>query len=126
MTTIGPSLVITGQITSQEDITVHGRVNGQIQMDDGALVVAPTGHVDADVQGHQVMVHGTMAGNVLATGRVELTDTAEVTGTLTTPAVVLRDGAMFNGLIEVDRKSPAGKPKPARAATAAEPAKSAT
>jgi cytoskeletal protein CcmA (bactofilin family) len=118
MTTIGPSLVITGQIASQEDITVHGRVNGQIQMDDGALVVAPTGHIDADVQGHQVMVHGTMAGNVLATGRVELTDTAQVTGTLTTPAVVLRDGAMFNGLIEVDRKSPAGKPRPAAAKSA--------
>lgn len=108
MTTIGPSLVISGQISSQEDITVHGRIKGQIQMDDGALVVAPTGHVDADVQGHQVRVHGTVAGNVLATGRVELTDTAEVTGSITTPAVVLRDGALFNGNIDVDRQQRPG------------------
>jgi cytoskeletal protein CcmA (bactofilin family) len=125
MTTIGPSLVITGQISSQEDITIHGRINGQLQMDDGALVVAPTGHVEADVQGHQIVVHGTLAGNVLASGRVELTDTAEVTGSITTPAVVLRDGATFNGLIDVDRKPAGGtaKGRPGAGARAASPAK---
>jgi cytoskeletal protein CcmA (bactofilin family) len=125
MTTIGPSLVITGEMTSQEDITVHGRVNGQIQMDGGVLLVAPTGHVDADVQGEQVTIHGTLAGNILATGRVELTATADVTGTLTTPAVVLREGATFNGTIEVDRKALSGKARgasmPAQAAAPAAP-----
>jgi cytoskeletal protein CcmA (bactofilin family) len=104
MTTIGASLIITGEITSQEDITIHGRVKGQIRMDKGALMVAPKGSVDAEVQGTHVTIHGTMAGNVLATDRLELTPTSDVTGTITAPAVVLQDGATFNGIIDMERK----------------------
>ena len=105
MTTIGASLIVTGDITSQEDITIHGCVKGQIRMDKGALLVAPNGLVDADVQGTHVTIHGTLAGNVLAMDRVELTPTADVTGTLTAPALVMQDGATFNGTIDMERKA---------------------
>ena len=104
MTTIGPSLTITGDITSQEDMTVHGKVNGQITMQQGALVVAPTGTADANVQGSKITVHGKIAGDVAATERVELTGTANVTGTITTPSLVLQDGALFNGIIDMSGK----------------------
>lgn len=103
MTTIGPSLIITGEMTSQEDVTIHGQVKGQINMKDGALLVAPKGNVDATVQGTRVTIHGTVAGQVAATERIELTNTANVTGTLTTRSVVLQDGATFNGTIEMNR-----------------------
>jgi cytoskeletal protein CcmA (bactofilin family) len=112
MTTIGPSLLITGEVTSQEDITVHGTVKGHINMEGGALRVAQQGHVDAEVHGSSVTIDGALDGSVTAAGRVELTPSAKVTGTLTTPAVVLHDGAVFNGLIDMDRqargKNPAG------------------
>ena len=114
MTTIGPSLIITGEITSREDITIHGRVKGHVRMDSGALLVAPTGGVDANVLGTHVTIHGTVAGDVAATERIELTPTAAVSGTLTTPAVVLHDGATFNGVVDMDRS--AKKRKPAHAA----------
>lgn len=103
MTTIGPSLQITGEITSQEDVTVHGHIKGQIRMNEGALLVAPKGHVDAEVEGARVTIHGTLAGNVVAADRIELTPTAEVTGTLTTTTVILQEGAMFNGIIDMER-----------------------
>ena len=112
MTTIGPSLQITGEITSQEDITVHGRINGQIKMQLGALLVAPKGHVDAEVAGARVTIHGTLAGNVVASDRIELTATADVTGTLTTTSLVLQDGAIFNGLIDMERKAKTAKTQP--------------
>jgi len=112
MTTIGPSLLITGEVTSQEDITVHGTVKGQIHMEGGALRVAQQGKVDADVRGSSVTIDGALDGSVTAAGRVELTPHARVNGTLTTPSVVLHDGATFNGLIDMDRaakgKNPAG------------------
>ncbi len=110
MTTIGASLLITGEITSQEDITIHGRVKGQIRMVEGSLLVAPKGGVDADVEGARVTIQGTLAGNVVAAERIELTPTAEVSGTLTTCAVVMHDGATFNGLIDVDRQTVKGAP----------------
>jgi cytoskeletal protein CcmA (bactofilin family) len=113
MTTIGPSLTITGDITSQEDMTVHGKINGQITMQQGALVVAPTGNADANVQGAKITVHGKIAGDVAATEKVELTSTANVTGTITTPSLVLQDGAMFNGIIDMSGKKAAKSGKPA-------------
>jgi cytoskeletal protein CcmA (bactofilin family) len=103
MTTIGPSLIITGEMTSQEDVTIHGRVKGQIHMNAGALLVAPTGTLDAEVKCAKVTVHGTLAGNVEASDRVELTPTANVTGNLTMPALVLQEGATFSGSIKMER-----------------------
>ena len=105
MTTIGVSLVINGQVTSREDITIHGRVKGEISMEAGALLVAPTAKVDARVRATRLTVHGTMAGDIAAAERVELTDTASVSGTLLSPAVVMRDGAFFTGAIAVGRNS---------------------
>ena len=105
MTTIGASLIINGQVTSREDITIHGRVKGEISMEAGALLVAPTGNVDARVRAPRLTIHGTMAGDIAAAERVELTDTASVSGTLLSPAVVMKEGAFFNGAIAVDRNS---------------------
>ena len=105
MTTIGPSLIITGELTSQEDVTIHGKVKGQIRMSEGALLVAPKGTIDADIEGTRVTIHGTVAGSVVAADRIELTPTANVTGTLTTRSVVLQDGATFNGIVDMDREA---------------------
>jgi cytoskeletal protein CcmA (bactofilin family) len=100
MTTIGPSLVITGELTSQEDITIHGRVKGQIRMNQGTLLLAPAGHIEADVNGASVTVHGKLAGDVSAQ-RIELTPTSHVLGTLTAPAIVIHDGSSFNGIVDM-------------------------
>lgn len=105
MTTIGASLLITGEIISQEDITIHGCVKGQIRMEAGSLLVAPKGSVEADVAGTRITIHGTLAGSVAAEGRIELTPTADVSGMLTTGAIVMQDGARFNGLIDVNRRT---------------------
>jgi len=104
-TTIGTSLFISGEVTSQEDITIHGRVKGQIRMQEGALLIAPTGSVDADVEGARVTIQGTLAGNVAAAERIELTPTADVSGMLTTCAILMHDGATFNGSIDIDRQT---------------------
>jgi cytoskeletal protein CcmA (bactofilin family) len=105
MTTIGESLVINGHVTSREDITIHGRVKGEISMEAGSLLVAPTANIDARVRATRLTIHGTMAGDIAAVERVELTDTASVSGTLLSPAVVMKEGAFFNGTIAVDRHS---------------------
>ena len=116
MTTIGASLVITGEVTSREDITIHGRIKGQISMEDGGLLVGPSANVEADVHGAKVTIHGTFSGDIAAAERVELTPTANVKGTLLAPVVFLQEGALFNGAIEVERSAKAAGPR--RLATA--------
>ena len=90
-------------------------------MVEGSLLVAPKAGVDADIEGARVTIHGKLAGNVVAAERIELTPTADVSGTLTTCAVVMHEGAVFNGMIDIDRQTPKGAPRPQ-----AKPAKSAS
>lgn len=111
MTTLGPSLTLTGDITSNEDITVHGTVKGTITMQQGALVIAPAGKANAKLAGSTITVHGTVSGDVTASTKVELTDTAHVDGTITAPSLVLRDGAVFNGMIDMATKKVRTAPK---------------
>ena len=107
MTTIGASLTIKGEVTSHEDVTIHGTLNGKILMQGGSLLVANGANVEADAQVSRLAIHGTFSGDVAATERVELTSTAQVSGTLLAPAVVLQDGAVFNGMIEVKGRTKA-------------------
>ena len=117
MTTIGASLIITGEVTSREDMTIHGRIKGQISMEEGSLLVGPSASVEADVHGPRVTIHGNLSGDLAASERVELTPTATVKGTLLSPVVLLREGALFNGTIEVERpsKGAASRPQLAKA-----------
>lgn len=105
MTTIGASLTITGDITSQEDVTIQGKVNGKISVQTGALLVATGANVQAAAQVTRVAIHGAFTGDVTATERIELSASADVNGTLIAPAVVIQDGAVFNGMIEVNGRS---------------------
>jgi cytoskeletal protein CcmA (bactofilin family) len=116
MTVIGTSLVITGQVTSQEDVAIQGRLVGKISVEKGALLIAQSANVEAEAQVARLTVHGGFSGDIEATERVELSQTANVSGTLIAPAVVLHDGAVFNGSIEtLGSKKGAAEPRLAKA-----------
>ena len=116
MTTLGPSLTVTGDITSQEDIVVHGTVKGTITMQQGALVIALQGTAEASVEGSTITVQGTVAGDLSASDKLELAETAKVSGTIMTPSLVLRDGAVFNGMVDMaTQKAKAAVPNVAAA-----------
>ena len=123
MTTLGPSLTVAGDITSQEDITVHGTVKGTITMQNGALVIAPQGKAEGALEGLTVTVQGTVSGDLCATGRLELTDSAKVDGTIITPSLVLREGAVFNGMVDMSAKKGAAANAHVPKVAVAEPAK---
>lgn len=110
MTTLGPSLTFVGEITCQEDITIHGKVKGQVTMTRGNLVVAPTGSTEANLNGIRITVHGKVKGDIVASERLELTDTAVVSGMISAPSLVIQEGATFDGVIDMaSRKAEAPK-----------------
>ena len=110
MTTIGSSLSITGEVSSNEDVTIHGQVNGKIIMHAGSLLVSPTGKVNAAANVGNISIQGSYSGDLAASQRVELVKTAKVSGTVVGPAIVMHDGAVFNGVIEIDRGQRKAKP----------------
>jgi cytoskeletal protein CcmA (bactofilin family) len=109
MTTIGRSVLITGELTSAEDLIVEGRIKGHVLVRDATLTVGETGRIDADIRGARVVVKGRVQGSIAATARIELTATASVTGSLSANHVVLADGATFNGRVDMDQRTIAAK-----------------
>lgn len=109
MTRIGTTIVITGEITSNEDVTVEGRVDGQVLVRDAALTIGERAELKADVRGARVTVRGTVNGAISATERIELAATATVDGSLSANRVILAEGAHFNGRIDMDQRTIAAR-----------------
>jgi len=105
MTSIGPSLVISGEIESDEDLVIEGHVLGQVRMRDASLTIAEAGRVDADVRGSRVLVRGRLTGSVTASERIELAPEASVRGRLSANQVVVADGARFDGGIDMQQRT---------------------
>jgi cytoskeletal protein CcmA (bactofilin family) len=109
MTTIGPALAIQGEISSDEDLLIEGRVGGQIVIRNATLTIGPQARVEADVRGARVQVLGAIQGSIAATERIELAPTAAVVGDLSANRIVVIDGATFNGRIDMDQRTIAAK-----------------
>ena len=109
MTSIGATIVITGEVTSGEDVTVDGRIEGQLLVRDAALTIGERAQIQADVRGARVVVRGLVSGAISASERIELTATATVDGSLSANRVVLADGAQFNGRIDMDQRTIAAR-----------------
>jgi cytoskeletal protein CcmA (bactofilin family) len=109
MTSIGATIVITGEVTSGEDVTVDGRIDGQLLVRDAALTIGERAQIQADVRGTRVIVRGLVTGAISASERIELTATATVDGSLSANRVVVADGAQFNGRIDMDQRTIAAR-----------------
>lgn len=109
VTTIGPTIVISGELTSGEDITVHGRVNGQVMVRESALTIGEQAQLKADVRGARVIVQGRLKGSIVASERIELAPSAMVDGSLSANQVILTDGTQFNGRIDMDQRTIASR-----------------
>ena len=109
MTTIGTSIVITGELASSEDITLQCRIDGHVVVRDATLTVGEEAQLKADVRGVRVMVRGQLKGAIIASERIELAPTASVEGSLSANRVVIADGARFNGGIDMDQRTIAAR-----------------
>jgi cytoskeletal protein CcmA (bactofilin family) len=109
MTSIGATIVITGEVTSAEDVTVDGRIDGQLLVRDAALTIGERAQLQADIRGARVVIRGLVSGAISASERIELTATATVDGSLSANRVVVADGAQFNGRIDMDQRTIAAR-----------------
>ena len=109
MNTIGRNLVITGEITSDEDLTIDGHVRGHVSVRNAVLTIGQHAHIEADVRGARVVVLGRVQGGISASERIELGATADVRGTLSANQIVMADGARVQGGIDMAQRTIAAK-----------------
>ena len=98
---IGASVVIKGDITGGEDLVILGRVEGNIRLHAGELLLAPGSHVVGDVAVTALVVHGNVEGNLAATERVDVRPGAIINGSVAAAVLVVADGAQVNGHVEM-------------------------
>ena len=111
---IGKSILIKAEISGSEDLYIDGELEGSVELPGSTLTVGPNGKVSANVVARNLVVHGTLRGNVVVAGKVEIRKTGSLLGDLTTAGVTIEDGAYFKGSIDIVRQSPSGG-EPSRA-----------
>jgi cytoskeletal protein CcmA (bactofilin family) len=100
-TIIGATIVIDGELKSGEDISIRGTVKGKIQTT-ADLFIEEGGQVQAEVETRSIEIKGAVTGNVTASDKYELKDSARVEGDVHAPRVLLADGARFKGNIDME------------------------
>ena len=103
---IGPSVLIRGEVSAQEDVTIAGRIEGSVRLDGHVLTITAGGVITADIEAGSIVVGGCVEGNVAANERVVLRETAEIHGDITAPRVLMVDGAALRGRVEMPTMEP--------------------
>ena len=115
---IGKSIVIKGELSGNEDLTIEGRVEGKIDLNQNLLTVGENGKVKAQVFAKTVVIIGEVLGNVTAVEKVSIQEKGAVDGDISAPRVAIAEGAHFRGSIDM-RRAQTAKPSVAAVASAA-------
>lgn len=108
---IGKSVVIKGELSGSEDLTIEGQVEGKIELRQNVLTIGPNGKIKAQVFAKSVIVLGEVVGNVTASEKVDIRDNGSVDGDLVSPRVAIAEGAHFRGSIDMQKQG-GGAPTP--------------
>ena len=101
MASLGKSIVFKGDLTGEEDLEIEGKVEGKVKLPNHQLTVGANGRVTAQVEAKNVIVVGHIAGDVIATERVEIQATGVVDGDIHSPRLLVQEGAVVNGSIQM-------------------------
>lgn len=101
---IGKSIVINGELSGSEDLTIEGRVDGKIELRDHVLTVGSNGRIKAQITAKAIVVLGQVTGNLNATEKVDIKETGSVEGDVVAPRVAIADGSHFKGSIDMQKK----------------------
>jgi cytoskeletal protein CcmA (bactofilin family) len=110
--TIGKAVHVKGQIFSREDLLIDGEVEGTVEANDHRVTVGLNGKVHAGVKAREIVVLGTITGNVEAAEKIDIRKDAKLVGDIKTMRIVIEDGAYFKGSIDITRVEAKPQPKP--------------
>lgn len=118
-------MTIKGQIFSREDLIVDGEIEGAIELNEHRLTVGPNGRVRAGVKAREIVVLGTIDGNVEALDKIDIRKDAKLVGDIKTARIIIEDGAYFKGSIDIVKnetpKPTAPRPQAAAAGSSTSP-----
>jgi cytoskeletal protein CcmA (bactofilin family) len=109
---IGPSIRIKGEVSGDEDLLIQGRVEGTISLKAHEVSVGESGQVYADILAKTIRVDGKVQGDITAMENVVISRLGNVRGNIVAPRVLLEDGAVSKGSIDMDPGDSVAKAAP--------------
>lgn len=103
-TVIGKSVTIRGEITGSEELFLDGKVDGTITLTDSRLTIGPNANVHAELHVQDLIVFGRHEGTIVANGKVELRQSAQVLGDVTAARLSIEESASIRGKINLSGK----------------------
>lgn len=101
---ISGQITVTGNVTSAGDLVIDGKVEGAIEIGNHNLTIGESASVVADLIARDVTIAGTVKGNVLGSGKVELKKNSEVEGDITAPRFAMEEGAVLIGKVDTGQR----------------------
>jgi cytoskeletal protein CcmA (bactofilin family) len=120
---LGKNVTVKGQIFAREDLTIDGEVEGTVECQEHRLTIGPNARVQAGLKAREIIIQGSIQGNVDATDKIDIKKEAKLVGDIKTSRIVIEDGAYFKGSIDISKSTPIKPPQPppAQSAPAAAP-----
>ena len=119
----GKNVTIKGQIFAREDLMIDGEVEGTVECQEHRLTIGPNARVQAGLKAREIVIHGSIQGNVDATDKIDIKKEAKLVGDIKTSRIVIEDGAYFKGSIDISKATAKlGGPTPVAPAPSPQPA----
>lgn len=100
-TVIGKAVTIRGEVSGKEEMFVDGAFEGTISLPENRLTLGPNARVKADLVAGDVVIYGVVEGNIRASGRIELRDSAVVKGDILAERLSIEENATIKGRVEL-------------------------
>ena len=98
---LGKSVVIKGELTGSEDLTLHGQMEGKISLPEHTLTIGAQADVKADISAKAVVVIGTVTGRVKAKDKIDIRSTGTIVGDIVSPRLIMTEGGSLRGKVEM-------------------------
>ena len=100
---LGKNVTVKGQIFAREDLTIDGEVEGTVECHEHRLTIGPNARVQAGLKAREIIIHGSIQGNVDASDKIDIKKEAKLVGDIKTSRIVIEDGAYFKGSIDISK-----------------------
>ena len=99
---IGKSIFIKGEISGAQDLIIDGKVEGEIQLKENQVTVGENGKISGEIHAKTIIIQGEVVGNMFAGEKLEIKVSGALKGDVTSPRLIIDDGAYFKGSIDME------------------------
>jgi cytoskeletal protein CcmA (bactofilin family) len=107
---LGKSVVIKGELSASEDLTLYGQMEGSVTLPNHTLTIGPHADIRAAIAAKSVVIMGAVTGNVTAGERIEIQPTGSVNGDVVSPRLAMADGGCLKGKVQMPKSGQSVRP----------------